>query len=175
MSHRLVARSSLGGAGHGVPGFAALAGRGSGSHRGPSVNRARGSGDPVPGSVTPVAVKSGLAIGHAPVQEAPWHHRPAKRARSQDAFPTMADSDALRRRSLLVSKSITSFARYPKRRPAGVVPAGAAWMSTSCGYVGDADTGFHALSCCSTLLTMPSRTTVGVVSYCTATMTGALG
>ena len=65
MSHRFVARSSLGGACHGAPGFAKLAGRGSGSHRGPSFNRARGSGDPL------VAVQSGLAIGHAPAPEAP--------------------------------------------------------------------------------------------------------
>ena len=45
------------------------------------------------------------------------------RARSHDAFPSVAEGDALRRRSLLVSKTITSFARYPERRPAGVVPA----------------------------------------------------
>ena len=43
MSHRFVARSSLGGACHGAPGFAKLAGRGSGAHRVPSVDRARGS------------------------------------------------------------------------------------------------------------------------------------
>ena len=72
----------------------------------------------------PLAVKNGLAIGHAPVHEAPWHHRPGKRARSQDAFPSVAEGDALRRRSLMVSKSITSFARYSERRPAGVVLAG---------------------------------------------------
>ena len=124
MSHRFVARSSLGGACHDIPGFATLAGRGSGPHRGPHVIRARGSGEPAPGSMTPLAVKSGLAIGHAPVQEAPWHHRLGKRARSQDASPSMAENDALRRRSLMVSKSITSFARYPERRPAGVVPTG---------------------------------------------------
>ena len=41
-----------------------------------------------------------------------------------DGFPTIAENDALRRRSLPVSKSITSFARYPERRPAEVVPAG---------------------------------------------------
>ena len=41
-----------------------------------------------------------------------------------DAFTTIAENDALRRRSLLVSKSITSFARYPERHPAGVDPAG---------------------------------------------------
>ena len=39
-------------------------------------------------------------------------------------FPTVAESDALQRRSLLVSKTVTTFARYPDRRPAGVVPAG---------------------------------------------------
>ena len=124
MSHRFVARSSLGGAGHSVPGFATLAGRGGGSHRAPSINRARGSFcEPALCTMAPVAVKSGLAIGHAPVHEAPWHHRPGKRARSHDAFPSVAEGDALRRRSLLVSKTITSFARYPERRPAGVVPA----------------------------------------------------
>ena len=147
MSHRFVARSSLGGACHGAPGFAKLAGRGSGAHRVPSVDRARGSCDDLAGRgsgahrvpsinrargsfcepapcTAPMAVKSGLAIGHAPVHDAPWHHRPGKRARSQDAFPSVAEGDALRRRSLMVSKSITSFARYPDRRPAGVVPAG---------------------------------------------------
>ena len=66
----------------------------------------------------------GRTGGAAPAPDAPWHHRPGKRARSLDAFPTIAENDALRRRSLMVSKSITSFARYPERRPAGVVPAG---------------------------------------------------
>ena len=54
---------------------------------------------------------------------APWRQRPRKRARSLD-FTTVAESDALQRRSLLVSKTVTTFARYPDRRPAGVVPAG---------------------------------------------------
>ena len=41
---------------------------------------------------------------------APWHHRPGKSARSLD-FPTFAETDALRRRSLLVSKTIFSVDR----------------------------------------------------------------
>ena len=38
-------------------------------------------------------------------------------------FPSLGDGAALRQRSLLVSKTVSCFARYPDRRPAGVVPA----------------------------------------------------
>ena len=51
----------------------------------------------------------------------------------------------------------------------------AAWTSTSCGYAGDDAAVSHAPSCSSTLLTIPSRIAVGAGSYCTVTMTGALG
>ena len=39
-------------------------------------------------------------------------------------FPRLQNLMLCKRRSLLVSKTITTFARYPGRRPAGVVPAG---------------------------------------------------
>ena len=141
MAHRFVARSSFasgfahggsGAHGRGSPGDGprgagafpcGFAHRGSGAHgRGSS----RGSGDSLSGAG---AFSSGCA--HALHRDAdpscgaaaPWRHRPRKRARSLE-FPTFAESDALQRRSLLVSKTITMFARYPDRRPAGVVPAG---------------------------------------------------
>ena len=95
------------------------------STRSLSDDRARGSrDDPASCTTVPMAVKSGSAVGPAPVREAPWHHRHHKRARSQDDFPSLDEGDALHRRSLLASKTITSFARYLERRPAGVVPAG---------------------------------------------------
>ena len=110
MAHRFVARSSFGGCAARVRGSS---GGGSGSAGLLSSGHAQvRHGD------------CGRTSGAAPAPDAPWHHRPGKRARSLDAFPTIAENDALRRRSLMVSKSITSFARFPERRPAGVVPAG---------------------------------------------------
>ena len=53
--------------------------------------------------------------------------------------------------------------------------ATAAWTSTSCGSAVDDAVVSLAPSCSSTLLTMPSRTAVGAGSCCTATMTGARG
>ena len=125
MSHRFVGRSSLGALGQGAPGFAALAGCGRAARRVLSRDRAYGSRDgPVSCATVPMAVKSGCPVGPAPAREAPWHHRPHKRARSLNDFPSLDEGDAFRRRSLLVSKTIANFARYPERRPAGVVPAG---------------------------------------------------
>ena len=121
------------------------------SHRGPPVNRARGSGDP------PMAVKSGLAIGHAPVPG--WL--------KNDALPPSESHGQQIDHELRTLSGASQWWRWSRQGMA-------AWMSISCGYVGDAVAGSHALSC-SILLTMPSRTMVGVVSYCTATMTGALG
>ena len=177
MSHRFVARSSLGGAGHGVPGFATLAGRGSGSHRVPSINRARGSFcEPAPCTMAPMAVKSGLAIGHAPVHEAPWHHRPGKRARSRTLFPRWLK---VMRFAAEVSWSANRSRASHATRSVALLEwsrqATAAWTSTSCGYAGDDAAVSLAPSCSSTLLTMPSRTAVGAGSCCTATMTGARG
>ena len=80
-------------------------------------------------------------------------------------FPPVAERDALRRRSLMVSKTIT-----------GLVPAGDGSLDVDqlCVCWDDVAVS-HAPSCSSTLLTMPSRTAVGAGSYCTATMTGTLG
>ena len=109
-----------------------------------SLSRGRSSGSrDIPGSSSnvPMAVKSGSPVGLASVRDAvpphplrrlshgdddlpPWHHRPHKRARSIDDVPSLDEGDAYRRRSHLVSKTIANFARYPERRPAGVVPAG---------------------------------------------------
>ena len=113
MAHRFVARSSLGNF------------RGSGAHvRGSSGDGPSGAGAYSSGCAHVLHRDGDRSSGaaHAPV--APWHHRPGKRARSLEGFPTIAEDDALRRRSLLVSKTITTFARYPERHPAGVVPAG---------------------------------------------------
>ena len=108
MAHRFVARSSLGNF------------RGSGAHvRGPSGDGPSGAAAFSSGFAHVLHRYGDLSGGAV----APWHHRSGKRARSLD-FPTFAETDALRRRSLLVSKTITTFARYPERRPAGVVPAG---------------------------------------------------
>ena len=46
---------------------------------------------------------------------------PGERARH---FPSLREGEALRRRSLMVSKALTNFARYPERRPVGITPAG---------------------------------------------------
>ena len=113
MAHRFVARSSLGDF------------RGCGARvRGSSGGGSGGAGAFSSGHAQVRHSDGGRSSGAVPAPDAPWHHRPGKRARSLDAFPTIAENDALRRRSLMVSKSITSFARYPERRPAGVVPAG---------------------------------------------------
>ena len=113
MAHRFVARSSLGDF------------RGCGARvRGSSGGGSGGAGAFSSGRAHVLHSDGGRSCGAAPAPDAPWHRRPGKRARSLDAFPTIAENDALRRRSLLVSKSITSFARYLERRPVGVVPAG---------------------------------------------------
>ena len=64
MSHRFVARSSLGASRQGAPGFAALAGRGCAARRVLSRGRSCGSRD-IPGSspTVPMAVKSGSPVG----------------------------------------------------------------------------------------------------------------
>ena len=118
MAHRFVARSSFAsGFAHGGPGaHGGFARRGSGSH---GHGASRGSEDGFSGAPHTLHRDDDLFSGTT----APWRQRPRKRARSLD-FPTVAESDALQRRSLLVSKTVTTFARYPDRRPAGVVPAG---------------------------------------------------
>ena len=132
-SHRFVACSSLGAS----PGFAVLAGRGCAARRVLSRGRSCGSRDILGSSPSvPMAVKSGSLVGLASVRDAvpqhplrrhdlpPWLHRPQKRARPTDDFPSLEEGDAFHRRSLLVSKTIANFARYLERRPAGVVSAG---------------------------------------------------
>ena len=79
--------------------------------------------DPVT-SLVPLRMSRWPSRVVASAREAPWHHRPHKRARSLGDFPSLDEGDAFRRRSLLVSKTIANLARYPERRPAGVVPAG---------------------------------------------------
>ena len=56
----------------------------------------------------------------------PWLRHPAKRARrdrehalGESHFPSLGEGAALRQHSLLVSKTVSGFARYPDRRPAG--------------------------------------------------------
>ena len=60
----------------------------------------------------------------------PWLQLPAERARrdrehalGESHFPSLGEGAALHQRSLLVSKTVSGFARYPERRPAGVVLA----------------------------------------------------
>ena len=107
MAHRFVARSSLGDF------------RGCGARvRGSSGGGSGGAGAFSSGHAQVRHSDGGRSSGAVPAPGI------IVRGNVLAAFPTIAENDALRRRSLMVSKSITSFARYPERRPAGVVPAG---------------------------------------------------